>query len=340
MHPFQLRLNIERFLKLRSIYNPFFDLVSELDKWASQFEGPIGNMASRTEASDAVQIHKIIRGARGVVANGGIRQVFKAIDQFKEDIAGLAPDGGDEGELVADLLRESSGFEQLYDKFVATSSPSDALPVLRAAVRLKIKIQLFFDALRMFMGVSGADPEPGDEEAILSLWLPARLDLKAFVEKLSALNALYSELCILFSVSESDHPLRIAKIESGSLWAKVFGDIRIIGMMVDFMREGALWVYRNYTVEGKVASVPRKVEAIDSLLGLSQRLKEAGHDISDLRPHIDKAAVSIAKELSTLLDDQPSVTVNEQSISLHEYGSRQLGAAAQRQLTNDQPNGR
>lgn len=321
------------------MYDPFFKIVSSLDKWASQFEAPLSRMATRAEANDAAEIQKLLKSAREVVSQGGIRDVFKAIDLFKHDIGGLFPLSDREPDLVADLIRETSNFEQMYDSYVGNQTASNALPILLSAKTLKVKIQAFFDSMRLFLAISGSEPEPGVEEATLSLWLPAHLDLSAFIEKLDALKELYSELCILFSVSESEYPLKIAKIESGSLWAKVFGDIRIIGMMVDFMRAGASWVYRSYTVEGKVASIPRKVDAIDSLLSLSQRLQDSGHDVSGMRPHIEKAAVSIAKDLATLLDDQPSVTVNELTISLHEYGSAQLGVNAQRQLTNEQASG-
>ncbi|MGR6805089.1 hypothetical protein ACU6VI_02115 [Sphaerotilus natans] len=87
-------------------------------------------------------------------------------------------------------------------------------------------------------------------------------------------------------------------------------------MMVTFVEQTASWIYRTYTSEGQLASVPRKIEAIESLLGLTLRLQEAGLDTSDMQDHIEKSAVAISKNLATLLDGQPSVTVNENSISI------------------------
>jgi hypothetical protein len=215
------------------------------------------------------------------------------------------------------LTAEVEEFSSLYDAFLSNQSGKQALPLVLSAQSLQTKLQLLFDLLQLFEEAVATNDVPSGSEAQLALWLPSHMDLADFARRLLALHSLYSELCMLFSVSESDHPLRISKVESGSLWAKVFGESKVIGMMVSFLEQTASWMYRTYTAEGKLASIPRKVEAIDSLLGLTARLKEAGLDPSGMQAHIEKSAVTISKNLAELLDRQGSVTVNDRTISVN-----------------------
>lgn len=95
-------------------------------------------------------------------------------------------------------------------------------------------------------------------------------------------------------------------------------------MITSFIKEGASFVYRSYTKEGKISALPRKVEAIDALLHLTQRLDAAGFNTEDMKPNIEKAAFAISKDLATLIDGQPSITVNDEQLSLHQELSKAL----------------
>lgn len=179
-------------------------------------------------------------------------------------------------------------------------------------------------SVELFDELTGNHDIPGNAEEPLAIWLPADFDLGSFARRLLAMQTLYSELCMLFSISESDHPLRISKIESGSLWAKFFGESRVIGLITTFIQEAAKWMYRNQTSQGKISSVAMKIDAVDAMLGLNARLKAAGLDTVGMEKHIEKSAFIISRDLSTLLDGQSSVTVNNVEISAVTEHHRQL----------------
>lgn len=265
----------------------------------------------------AGQVHTHLAHVGRTMSKGNHRQFFRALEHFQRSVSQLQFGPTPRNELISRLTSEIEEFSNLYDAFLSNQSGKQALPLVLSAQRLHIKLQLLFDLLQLFEATIGTTDVPSDSEAHLALWLPSHLDLTDFARRLLALQSLYSELCMLFSISENDHPLRISKIESGSLWAKVFGESKVIEMMVSFLEQTASWMYRTYTTEGRLASIPRKVEAIDALLGLTTRLKEAGLDSSSMQSHIEKSAVIISKNLAELLERQGSVTVNDKTISVN-----------------------
>lgn len=326
MHTFEFERNIGRFFSELEGFKPFTSAVSELAKSAAALNELLPGLAeggSKLNES-AAQVHSHLVHVHRTTSTLTHRQFFKALEHFQRSISQLEPSASAQTELIAHLGADVEQFATLYDAFLSSQSGKRALPLVLAAQSLQTKLQVLFDSLQLVEAAIGARDIPSSSEAPLSLWLPSHLDLADFGRRLQSLQSLYSEVCMLLSVSESEHPLRISKVESGSLWAKVFGETRVVGLMVSFLEQTASWIYRTYTTEGKLASVPRKIEAVDSLLGLTKRLKEAGVDTEQMDSHIQKAAVSISKDLAILLDGQASITVNDQTISLGTELSRSL----------------
>lgn len=318
MHTFELQRSIKLFFAELESFQSFTSALSALALSAAEVESNLPGIAIGGDRLNhwATQIFSRLANTRQTTSKINHRQFFKALEHFQWSIAQLQPTNTPQTGLISSLNTEVETFATLYDAFLSNQSGENALPLLLAAKVLHAKLGTLFDSLKLVEESVGVYDVPASSEAPLALLLPAHLDLAEFARRLLAIQALYSELCMLLSVSENAHPLRISKIESGSLWAKVFGESRVIGMMTSFVEQTASWLYRSYTTEGKIASVPRKVEAIESLLRLTERLKEAGLDTSDMKEHIEKSAVAISKNLADILDGQSSITVNDQTISV------------------------
>lgn len=318
MHAFELQRAISRVFADFDSYKPFLSAVAALAKSSEVMHEHLPWVAQGGEKLNqgAGRILAHLAQAHQTTATINNRQFFRALEHFQRSITQLQPSPTSRTQLISHLNEQIEQFAGLYDTFLSGQSGDRALPLILAAQNLQAQLEVFLDSLQLFEEAVGMNDIPNSAEAPLAIWLPSHLDLSDFARRLLALQSLYSELCMLLSVAEADHPLRISKIESGSLWARVFGESRVIGMMVNFVEQTASWIYRTYTSEGKLASVPRKIEAIDSLLGLTQRLQEAGLDTSEMQAHIEKSAVAISKDLAVLLDGQPSITVNEHVISI------------------------
>ncbi|MGO4390535.1 hypothetical protein AB4Z46_04175 [Variovorax sp. M-6] len=315
MHAFELQRNIDRFSSEIESFQPFFATVSALAKAAEGINASLEGLAvGGTKLNESAgHIHNLLAGVNQSIPKGNHRQFFRALEHFQRAVAELQ---SSPSELITKLNAQVENFSSLYDTFLSNQGGKYSLPLVLAAQQLQAKIELIFDLLQLFEESVASHDVPSGLETSLALWLPAYTNLTDFAQRLLALQSLYSELCMLLSISEVEHPLRISKIESGSLWAKVFGESKVIGMMASFVEQTASWLYRNYTNEGKLAAIPRKVETIDALLGLTTRLNAAGFDTESMQEHIEKSAVAISKDLAILLEGQPSVTVNEKTISV------------------------
>ena len=130
-----------------------------------------------------------------------------------------------------------------------------------------------------------------------------------------SLENIYLELCMLLKISPNDPPLKISRVEAGSLWIKVFGESKVIVLMTSAIEAAAAYVYRNYTDEGRktvqAAAIPKDVETLRSILNLVPTLKELDVYSPAMKENIEKSSVMISKSLNQLLANEPSISVNQ-----------------------------
>lgn len=173
-----------------------------------------------------------------------------------------------------------------------------------------------------------------DEEGKeLSILLPSIISYRDLLVKLTAFEVIYTKLCSLIKISTSEHPLQIIRIEYGSLWLKLFGESRVINLLTSLIQAAVIYIYRNYTDEGKLSYIPQKVDLIESVLRLSERLKENGIEISEIKDNVQRSAIIISSQLNCLLLGEPSIKINGKEYSLPpELQSKYLNESKSLQL--------
>ncbi len=277
----------------------------------SQIATGVGNSI----ADNGNALHSDFASLNNVTRTHNVRVIFQEIESLSRSLSQELCEGLEHTGYVKDqVLIALDEFAELYNKYVVHQTGINAVPLLLASRRVSAAVA----ALRGFLEYirnNMSDLLRADGEAELSLALFKVSDVRDFAVKLIALQDLYDELSGLLDVSTSSHPLRIGKIESGSLWTRVFGDMKVIGLMVTFLEETTRYLHRNFTVEGKIASIPTKIEAMNSALDFTNRLKEAGVDVTQAHEALAKGAVSIADNLNKLISDQPAVEVNGKVLS-------------------------
>lgn len=151
------------------------------------------------------------------------------------------------------------------------------------------------------------------EISILFHSMPSYNELLA---KLSAIDIIYSELCKLVNVPITSNPLQILEIESGSIWIKLFGESKVITLLVSLIQSYANHLYTKYTDEGKLSSIPAKLEHLDKILNFTKKLEENGIDSTLVKENIKKSTIIISTQLNNLLIGEPSIEVNAISYSV------------------------
>lgn len=308
---------VERFLEASNEYEFLIAAIKTIsDQYESASEAIIGhadggdklNQSASALQSKFVTLHSSMRGISP-------SKVYRSIDAFKAALDREFDTTAKEQRWVSSAVRGVESFANLYDEFLTRQSPTNAAKLMLAAHSLHKQLSNFFEALAFYRDTVER-PIPAELGASMSLVLETGPELSVFILKLTALQELYSELCLLGNVSEAQNPLQIRKIESGSIFAKVFGEPRVIAGLVSLIETTIGYLHRTFTTEGKIASVPRRLEVLETTIQISKKLEEAGIDTSEMKEHLRKSGVVIAKSLSTLLEDQPKIRLNGRSITV------------------------
>ena len=102
------------------------------------------------------------------------------------------------------------------------------------------------------------------------------------------------------------------------------GSPKVISAVSSVIEKAAHFFYRNYTDEGKLASIPKKVETLESVLHLSDELKKRDISTDQLDESIKKASISIGNDLEKLLLGEELIELNGELIALTPSGQQNL----------------
>ncbi len=225
-------------------------------------------------------------------------------------------------EVAGSIGGQLSIFSNAYEQFVKTYSADNTFALIAAGNDLYLAV----DSLRVVAVLAQQALTPvttaGEGESELELSFSSVPTLADFAAKLTALAELYQKLCELGKVSTATSPLRIIKIETGTWNLKVFGPIAIIATLGALIENAALFLYRNYTVEGKISMIPRRAEAVEEVLKLKKSLADANINTSGMDAHLQGASVALAQNLNTLLGGESRIVINNSEIGTGHAGGR------------------
>lgn len=294
---------------------PFSPLISLLEKIAAHYESStefiVGHAHGGEKLNQAsAKLQQTFTSFHTVLYGSSPSKVIKAADAFKKAIENEFSHTLFEHPWTTSIISKIDSFTHLYDKFLSHQSSENGARLIIESTNLNNLLKDFFSSLSFYNYATELTHPSKIESKTLSFFADSGTNLSEFIQRLSALQELYSELCMIASISETDHPLQVIKIESGSLWVKVFGEPRLINAMIHLLSSTIGYLHRNYTNEGKIASVPKKLESLDSVINLSEELRSIGVDTTEMDEHLRKSGVVIAKNLAILLEGQSSVRIN------------------------------
>lgn len=301
--------------KKEAIYaaDTLYSALKSINETYLGYEGILTGM-SEPVSNDAKQaLAQAIDLTIAILSGISSRSLFREIDLLvntlndssiiKKDVAGC-------------LSGHAVTFSDTYDSYTTQPSRQKALKLLLMGHELYIRIQTYLGLSQSLVeAYSLSERNPFEGEGEMLMILPAVETVEEAVICLKSLLAIYGELCILAGVSCQNYPLRLCKIDSGSLWFKLFGESRVVGLVCRLIENAAKYAYRNYTDEGRAAAIPKKVETLKEILELSISLEEAGIDTSAMKQKLEKGAVSLANEFNELIQGQKSIHLNGKEIS-------------------------
>ncbi|MEL6109687.1 MAG: hypothetical protein AAFU85_27065 [Planctomycetota bacterium] len=208
-------------------------------------------------------------------------------------------------------------FGSAYERYIDSQNAKNACQLIIEAHRSYAGVSMFRDTVVLIAEVlSESQPEPREDEGTLTLYFPQVVRLDALLEKLIAIEEIYRELLDLMGLSIVDHPLRIAKVESGSLFVRIIGAIFPTELLGDFTRKAAEVLFRRYLTEGKIEAEGEYRKEIAETIQLRNSLNEIGIDTSGLDDRLERAANQHAERLCKLMYGESDVEVNGVSVSI------------------------
>lgn len=296
------------FLNACKGFKVFQDFLSDMVDWSGRFDILFKNSVSsiiQGKSSIQGELSGFINNVISVIRSRSQKNIFLEIDSFKRDL--LKINDVDFSDLIEDL----SVFEDKYDQYIRSYSKSDTIEIMHAAVKISSLIEGYKKTFQIFLGCT--HPVESDSELKeFSVIFEGVFSMKEIGVKITAFYELYSAIANLIELESKE--ISSYKIESGSLWIKIFGDIKVIEFILSFMRDAAAYIHRNYTREGKIAELPTHFAALDQAIHMSEKLKAHGIDTTDFDARITVASVSVANNMNKLLGGTEHMVINGESL--------------------------
>jgi hypothetical protein len=230
-------------------------------------------------------------------------------------------------------------FSDAYEELISNYQLSEIALLLSIAQRLDAALISSIEFTSITLKNLCPEVQQAEKsEETLEIFLSTKIDFLFFIEKTGAVEQIYEEFCHLFNISSKQEPLKIVKIESGSLWVWLNGNPKAVAAVKSVIEKAAHYFYRNYTDEGKISTIPKKVETLESILHLSDELKKRDISTDKLDDHIKKASNAIGNSLEKLLAGEDQVELNGEVIALTPRVQQNLIANKQvRLIEEDKP---
>lgn len=275
------------------------------------------------------QISSVINTVKGL----SLWQLIRDIDDLNIVLPKLAEAIGGEDPYIARLPSLFSEFLRLYEVAIKNQSAAEALRLIECADAISASLTAASKMMEFLSSLLGQRSAAPDGLADLDVYLDSPTRLAGAGAKLRSLEELYEKLCELSEVSYEQYPFSVLYLEIGSLWFRGRGKSQVIKLLSTLIVRAVEYLHRTYTREGKILSIPRKVEAVDSVLKLRDELAQRGVDTSQIDNRLDAAAIIIADGLNELLGGEMKVNVNGQRYEVtDDVKQRLLPPTAQRLL--------
>ena len=291
MLSFKIKNEITNILKSMEEAHYFFECLHKINTAFQDVESHINSIAvGKDIANQAINLRNYLSNARLQIGEIKPRSFFSSIEKLQAEINNVKEYEFNKTLLLYNIDTKIDDFTTAYEIYLEGYTPESAGKMFMESMKIEALLEGFKSGLNFYLENIDASFEDNNGRE-LSIVLSSAFTLSEFILKLQSIEKIYNELCLLSNVSSDEFPIEILKIESGSLWAKVFGDSKVIALMTSLIESGVSFVYRNYTVEGKISSIPKKVETIESILKLKSKLKKEGVDVTELTEHLNKSSI-------------------------------------------------
>lgn len=250
------------------------------------------------------------------VKNNNIGKIFLDISSLITRIENLELIKNDEEKKSSILVESLQLLQKDFETYIKNYSASSLISLVFSARNYLFVRITTIERYKQIIYSLKSKVEPSENEQKLSIYFYSTNKYQDLQIKLNNLEELYSRLCLSFNVSAAEYPLRLVKVETGSLWIYVIGHTAVISAIIWFLTAVVKFIYRNYTIEGKISAIPRQLESADAILQFTKQLEEHGIDTKVNKEQLQLVTAQITDNLNKLVLDQPKISINGEVLSV------------------------
>ncbi len=324
MNSYQIVRHIERFLN--SIQNPGYlkETLKSFDKYY-----PALMKESNSNLNEGVEFTRKINREIFFVE---VENVTKILDELQNELKLPVADISAPNQAyifhnspfleLSNLIKD---FSKRYDLYLQRYKESELEYLLKLAHTLSVMITLSISWAYTIKGnlLMSSHLQKGERQ--LQLIFFSVRDLKDISLKISILSEFYADLCRDLGISEDDYPLKIVKLESGSLLSILIGNTEVLNRMAKWIEEVFSFVYRNCTKEGILTyEMPVIEQRIKEFLVNTEQFKKAG--FIPPKKKIEDIYTSYSDKLANLIVDKnrmEKMEVDGRVLDSHQDGTMQ-----------------
>ncbi|MCL2108714.1 MAG: hypothetical protein FWH20_05150 [Oscillospiraceae bacterium] len=171
----------------------------------------------------------------------------------------------------------------------------------------------YSNIINMFNSGVDEDIDHEDGSVFEIQLLDVEFTFEEFVSHLGSIQKIYNELGGIIYQNTATPPLKIVKIESGSLLAKILGDKNILDTINLFLKKTINLIFSR-TREGKITTHSKIRDELLKDVEIIGILTDSGYETDELKEIILNSFILSAKELEKICASTSSFKINNEVI--------------------------
>ncbi len=327
--------------ELERLYQDIFGAMDILESYVKHFKNHKKSLDTNSQTildkiyRNGIQnnaINNEINNTRGKILND-TGQLIKNIDiidlqmdllMFKQDIEDVIDDSEIHlQQLKSRVMTYIDEFEELNRIFQQyLKNPVDGIKLeinqqMDKILTINDSLILEFNIISKYIKDSENKFEESEDEQVMELQLYNSSEKFAdFTSGINDIKEMYEVFGEKLGISTSVHSLKIVKIESGSLFAKICGDKSVIGCISYFLKKITDLMFNKFTYEGKIYRAKQLLELLEDDLEYIEKCKELGLDTNFAEVENQKAHLMLVKSVQKIAAKNTKIRIDDETKSI------------------------
>ena len=246
-------------------------------------------------------------------------EFYKLVSEIELEYKSICNDYDYIDECVNDFISKLNNFSKLHETLIRGANQNvDKINFFEESEKIVREYYFLIKSISCYIySITNYElAELNENEQILNIQLlNINYNVKEFYEILSNIDDAYSTLGML--VPEMKQPLKINKIESGSMLADIFGNGIVVATTIYLLKKIIDIVYSKYSDSGKVDLIGKEIKTIAESAETLKKLKELGIEVKDdNKRQIGECLVTAINKLHKVVVKSPKIKINGEIYSV------------------------